>query len=77
MKALQVRMLSLWPRFQATVKHDLEQTPIQVIEITQPMSPAMMAIQDAIKELIVAIVQELSKTGRIDRSNLQSDIFKL
>ena len=70
MKALQVRTVSLWPRFQATIREDLEQTPIQVIEITQPMSPAMLAIQDAIKELIVIIIEDLSKTGKIDRCEM-------
>lgn len=69
MKALQVRALFLWPRFRDTVKNDLQKIPIQVIEITQPMSPSMQSIQNAIKEIIMAIVEELNKTGKIDRQD--------
>ena len=66
MRGLQVRSLSLWPRFQATVNADLEQTIIQVTEIAQPMTSAMLVIQDSVRDLMMALVGELNKTGTID-----------
>ena len=66
MRGLQVRRLSLWPRFHATVKEDLERTPIKVTEITQPMTAAMLAIQDSIRDLVMALIDELKKTGSFD-----------
>ena len=72
MRALQVRTLTLWPRFQETIKNDLERTPVEVIEITQSLSPGMQGVQDAIKELMIDLVNELKKTGKIDWSVLDA-----
>lgn len=48
MKSLFLKRLYLWPRFQMQVSSALEASPPEVVDIRMPLSPAMVAIQEAI-----------------------------
>jgi DNA excision repair protein ERCC-4 len=48
MKSLFLKRLYLWPRFQLQVSSALEANPPEVVDIRMPLSPAMIAIQEAI-----------------------------
>ena len=64
LKALHVRRLYLWPRFQMQVSSELEARGPEVIELRQPLSPAMVAIQAAIVQVLEDCLKELGKTRR-------------
>ena len=61
MKALWVRKLLLWPRFQQSINRALGTNPADVVELAVRMTPAMEGIQHAISELIRASLRELKK----------------
>jgi DNA excision repair protein ERCC-4 len=66
-------------RFHLTVSEAIEQHPIAVIEINQPMSKSMVEIQRAIMEVIDACVHELRKAcSMVDISDftLENAVFK-
>eukprot|EP01025_Chloroclados_australasicus_P058003 TRINITY_DN72584_c0_g1_i1.p1 TRINITY_DN72584_c0_g1~~TRINITY_DN72584_c0_g1_i1.p1 ORF type:complete len:282 (-),score=6.70 TRINITY_DN72584_c0_g1_i1:84-893(-) len=67
MKALFVTRLSLWPRYNAQVKTDLEKNPAEVVEISVDMSASMIAIQNAITKLIETCIREIQKKNRLFR----------
>lgn len=67
MRALHVRRLSLWPRFQLQVKTNLESLPLEVVEVAQPMTQTMHSIQESIKELILFLMKELKRTNTFER----------
>ncbi|GAB4818898.1 hypothetical protein N2152v2_005944 [Parachlorella kessleri] len=73
MKALHVRKLYLWPRFQAQVKGDLEARPPELVELSVGMSGAMGLVYDAIAELMDACVKELRKSNKLDTTDLTLD----
>ncbi|XP_064605253.1 DNA repair endonuclease XPF-like [Liolophura sinensis] len=67
MKSLFVRKLFLWPRFHANVVSCMEQHQIDVVEVQLHLTPAMMACQSAILDLINACLKELKRcTPAID-----------
>eukprot|EP00210_Caulerpa_lentillifera_P001178 g1134.t1 len=70
MRALHVRRLSLWPRFQLQVKGSLESLPLQVVEVAQSMTLPMVSIQNSIKELISFLLKELKRTNTFESSEL-------
>ncbi|XP_016051705.1 PREDICTED: DNA repair endonuclease XPF [Miniopterus natalensis] len=59
MRNLFVRKLYLWPRFHVAVNSFLEQHKPEVVEIHVSMTPAMLAIQTAILDIINACLKEL------------------
>ncbi|KAL4433054.1 hypothetical protein ABPG77_006481 [Micractinium sp. CCAP 211/92] len=74
MKALYVRRLYLWPRFQAQARQDLEARPPQLVELSQPMSAAMGLMYEAITELMDACVKELKRSNnKLDTTDLTVD----
>lgn len=70
LKALFVRALHLWPRFQAQARADLEAAPPEVVELALPLSAAARLIYDAISQLMDACVREIRKTNKIDATDL-------
>ncbi len=54
LKALWVRKLWIYPRFQQTIAAALAAHPPSVVELEISLSPRMAKIQQAIQELIVA-----------------------
>ncbi|PSC75286.1 DNA repair endonuclease UVH1 [Micractinium conductrix] len=71
MKALYVRRLYLWPRFQAQAREDLEARPPQLLELAQPMSAAMSLIYESIAELMGECVRELKRiNNKLDATDL-------
>ncbi|ELT90017.1 hypothetical protein CAPTEDRAFT_178005 [Capitella teleta] len=61
MKCLFVRKLYLWPRFQASVVSCLDKNKVDVIELHLQMTPAMLACQTALLDLIDACIKELKR----------------
>ncbi|XP_013373418.1 PREDICTED: DNA repair endonuclease XPF isoform X2 [Chinchilla lanigera] len=59
MRNLFVRKLYLWPRFHVAVNSFLEQHKPEVVEIHVSMTPAMLAIQTAILDILNACLREL------------------
>ncbi|XP_052050947.1 DNA repair endonuclease XPF [Apodemus sylvaticus] len=59
MRSLFVRKLYLWPRFHVSVNSFLEQHKPEVVEIHVSMTPAMLAIQTAILDILNACLKEL------------------
>ncbi|KAI5212300.1 Dna Repair Endonuclease Xpf [Manis pentadactyla] len=59
MRNLFIRKLYLWPRFHVAVNSFLEQHKPEVVEIHVSMTPAMLAIQTAILDILNACLKEL------------------
>ncbi|NXY91385.1 XPF endonuclease, partial [Alcedo cyanopectus] len=59
MRNLFVRKLYLWPRFHITVKSFLEKHKPEVVEIHVSMTPAMLAIQTSVLDILNACLREL------------------
>ncbi|PLW45058.1 hypothetical protein PCANC_09542 [Puccinia coronata f. sp. avenae] len=66
---LKIRNVFLWPRFRVEIKEEFEAMKPQVIELHQPMSPAMTEIQTAIIESMDATLAEV----RRGNTNLEVD----
>eukprot|EP00741_Cyanophora_paradoxa_P004567 tig00000808_g4435.t1 len=78
MKALYVRRLYLWPRYQLRVMEALEARQPEVVELLQPMTPAMHAIQLALVEVMEGCLAELRRTVHVDveKLTLQNALFR-
>ncbi|XP_037007106.2 DNA repair endonuclease XPF [Artibeus jamaicensis] len=59
MRNLFVKKLYLWPRFHVAVNSFLEQHKPEVVEIHVSMTPAMLAMQTAILDILNACLKEL------------------
>jgi DNA excision repair protein ERCC-4 len=73
MKSLMVRSLNLWPRFHLGVRGCLDKHAPEVVELRQPLTPKVRAIQDAIVEVMHACMNELKKSKHVDVSELTLD----
>ncbi|CAH2080160.1 unnamed protein product [Thlaspi arvense] len=78
MRALFLRRLHLWPRFQLDVSQELEREPPEVVDIRVSMSNHMVGIQKAIIEVMDACLKEMRKTNKVDVDDLtvESGLFK-
>lgn len=79
LRNLQVKRLYLYPRFQMLISHVLQRVQPEVIELTQPMSPRMVHIQNAILVALEACLGELKRSlPQLDASHFTIDngIFK-
>ncbi|KAK9806779.1 hypothetical protein WJX72_002577 [[Myrmecia] bisecta] len=70
MKALFLRRLYLWPRYEASVKESLDKEPCEVVDLALRLTPAMAAIYDAIAELMDSCIKELRRSNKIDTTDL-------
>ncbi|RCH93915.1 hypothetical protein CU098_007957, partial [Rhizopus stolonifer] len=61
MKALHLRKVHLWPRFQILVSDNLSRVNGEVIELRQPMTPAAETIQQLLVECMEATLAELRR----------------
>ncbi|NWS73231.1 XPF endonuclease, partial [Crotophaga sulcirostris] len=61
MRNLFVRKLYLWPRFHIAVSSFLEKHKPEVVEIHVSMTPAMLAIQTSILDILNACLRELKR----------------
>ncbi|NXN30436.1 XPF endonuclease, partial [Nycticryphes semicollaris] len=61
MRSLFVRKLYLWPRFHIAVNSFLEKHKPEVVEIHVSMTPAMLAIQTSILDILNACLRELKR----------------
>ncbi|KFK33029.1 hypothetical protein AALP_AA6G321200 [Arabis alpina] len=78
LRALYLRKLHLWPRFQLDVTQELEKEPPEVVDIRVSMSNYMVGIQKAIIEVMDACLKEMRKTNKVDVDDLtvESGLFK-
>ncbi|XP_024534735.1 DNA repair endonuclease UVH1 isoform X1 [Selaginella moellendorffii] len=78
MKSLLVKKLNLWPRFHLSIATALEESPPDVVDIRVPLTPSMLAIQNAILEVMDACLKELRKTNKVDVEDLtvENGLFK-
>ncbi|EEF31160.1 DNA repair endonuclease xp-f / mei-9 / rad1, putative [Ricinus communis] len=70
MKALYIKKLHLWPRFQVYVSEELERAPPEVVDVRVGMSKYMIGIQKAIIEVMDACLKEMRKTNKVDVEDL-------
>ncbi|GIL92327.1 hypothetical protein Vretifemale_19842 [Volvox reticuliferus] len=71
MKALHVRRLHLWPRFQEHVRQCLDEHKPVVVEWDQELSGPMLLIQAALLEVLEGLIRELRRTNnKLDTSEL-------
>ncbi|XP_075686246.1 DNA repair endonuclease XPF [Rhinoderma darwinii] len=61
MRNLFVRKLYLWPRFHVSVNSFMEKQKPEVVELHLTMTPAMLAIQAAILDIMNACLRELKR----------------
>ncbi|NWW45187.1 XPF endonuclease, partial [Pedionomus torquatus] len=61
MRSLFVKKLYLWPRFHIAVNSVLEKHKPEVVEIHVSMTPAMLAIQTSILDILNACLRELKR----------------
>ncbi|NXP12767.1 XPF endonuclease, partial [Thinocorus orbignyianus] len=61
MRSLFVKKLYLWPRFHIAVNSFLEKHKPEVVEIHVSMTPAMLAIQTSILDILNACLRELKR----------------
>uniref|UniRef100_A0A7S3UA94 ERCC4 domain-containing protein n=1 Tax=Picocystis salinarum TaxID=88271 RepID=A0A7S3UA94_9CHLO len=77
MKALYARRLYLWPRFKAEVHESLPKEVLEpcVVEVSQPLTPRMQAIQDGLWDVMKACLKELRRVakGTLDTSDIDTD----
>jgi hypothetical protein len=75
LRALCVRRLRLWPRFEARVKDALAPAgaTADVVELAVRMTPDMAAAYGATAELMEACLRELRRCPRVDASGLSLD----
>ncbi|ORX60262.1 hypothetical protein DM01DRAFT_1332415 [Hesseltinella vesiculosa] len=67
LKILQLRHVELWPRFQVVVAENLSKGNEEVIELRQPMTPAMDKIQNALVECMETTMSEVRRANsRVD-----------
>eukprot|EP01083_Nonionella_stella_P277802 944586_1 len=78
MRCLFVTKLYLWPRFRLTISDSLEKFGPEVIEMAQPLTPAMKGIQDAIVEIMNSCLIEIRRVAKIDIADfsLESGLLK-
>uniref|UniRef100_A0A7S3A8B9 DNA repair endonuclease XPF n=1 Tax=Rhodosorus marinus TaxID=101924 RepID=A0A7S3A8B9_9RHOD len=64
MRSLYVKRLFLWPRFHEVVQDVLDTRPADVVELTQPMTTSMLAIQQSILDATAFCLGELKRANR-------------
>ncbi|KAG0097557.1 hypothetical protein BGZ93_002491 [Podila epicladia] len=81
LKLLYLRKVNLWPRFHLTVTESLESHTADVIEIRQPMTKSMKAIQASIIDCMDVCLQELRRSSSaieidVDDFTVEKAMFK-
>ncbi|KAG0025165.1 hypothetical protein BGZ82_010184 [Podila clonocystis] len=81
LKLLYLRKVNLWPRFHLTVTESLESHSADVIEIRQPMTKSMKAIQASIIDCMDVCLQELRRSSSaveidVDDFTVEKAMFK-
>ncbi|KAG0275130.1 hypothetical protein BGZ95_009148 [Linnemannia exigua] len=81
LRLLYLRKVNLWPRFHVTVTESLESHTADVIEIRQPMTKGMKAIQAAIISCMDICLQELRRSSSaieidVDDFTVEKALFK-
>ena len=70
MRAARVPKLYLWPRFQVHMARDLDRHAPEVVELSTPLTPLMVAVQRAIIECLDGCLDELKRSTHVDVSEL-------
>lgn len=71
MQLLFVKQLYLWPRFHHTVHSFLQQGRPEVVELSQPQSGSMVAVQSSVLVAMETVLRELKKSNsKLDPASL-------
>jgi DNA excision repair protein ERCC-4 len=71
MQLLFVKQLFLWPRFHHTINTTLSIAQPEVIELSQPLSTSMIAVQSSVLVAMETILKELKKSNsKLDSATL-------
>ncbi|GKY98760.1 hypothetical protein MPSEU_000832300 [Mayamaea pseudoterrestris] len=65
MKALNVQRLYLYPRFQHSIREELERQPPAVLELFQKLTPLQKEMQAAIVAAVQSVVRELKSSTKV------------
>eukprot|EP00854_Cymbomonas_tetramitiformis_P011494 gene11494-13587_t len=78
LRSLYLPKVYLWPRFHVSVSEVLEAHVPEVIEMTQPLTSSIQAIQEGLLEVMGACLNELRRSRRVDCSELvlENGLFK-
>jgi hypothetical protein len=78
MRALHARKVFLWPRFHVMLASDLDATPPEVIECSQPMTALMHLIQRSIIQCMDNALVELRRTSKfeLDELTVENNLFE-
>ncbi|KAI8320507.1 hypothetical protein GQ54DRAFT_298589 [Martensiomyces pterosporus] len=79
LKVLGLRHVHLWPRFHVSVQEDLAKASTPVVEFRQPLTRAMVELQQAALDCVSATISELSTSSRLldpEQINVESSLFR-
>lgn len=78
MKALHLRRLLLWPRFEARVSDCLEREPPEVVTVALELTEGLNAVQSGLADAMAACLKELRKCRHLEGFDLSVEgaLFK-
>ena len=78
MKALHLRRLLLWPRFEARVADCLEKSPPEVVTVALELTESLNAVQSGLADAMAACLKELRKCRHLEGVDLSVEgaLFK-
>ena len=78
MKALHLRRLLLWPRFEARVADCLESSPPEVVTVALELTEGLNAVQSGLADAMAACLKELRKCRHLEGVDLSVEgaLFK-
>ncbi|KAJ1803744.1 DNA repair protein RAD16, partial [Coemansia sp. RSA 2599] len=79
LKVLGLRHVHLWPRFQVDVQKELAAASAPVVELRQPLTRAMVELQQAALDCVSATISELCSSAKVldtETVNVESSLFR-
>ncbi|GAA6001947.1 hypothetical protein JCM5350_006498, partial [Sporobolomyces pararoseus] len=76
---LKIREVMIYPRFHEAVDSDLKKRKADVIEFYQPLTPAMMEIQNAIIDCMEATLSEIKRSNHyldVEELTVENALFR-
>ncbi|GAA5899699.1 ssDNA endodeoxyribonuclease RAD1 [Sporobolomyces salmoneus] len=76
---LKIREVTIYPRFHEAVDNDLKKRKADVIEFYQPLTPAMMEIQNAIIDCMEATLSEIKRSNHyldVEELTVENALFR-
>ncbi|KAJ2856290.1 DNA repair protein RAD16 [Coemansia erecta] len=79
LKVLGLRHVHLWPRFQVDIQKELAAASAPVVELRQPLTRAMVELQQAALDCVSATISELCSSAKVidqETVNVESSLFR-